>query len=246
MARKHRSRKFGSPRAGQWQWRNRSFEFAAHRACDGRDPRLRGIEAQAMDCSHTTASERVVAFFALLSGDRAMSGINKLSATFQHVVFSQVGDVEGMLVDVDGAPAQVVLKTGDEAAASLVAALREGQVLSCDVEPAEPEKDDASVHPVLILRELLQVDGAAPKAPEPAKPAPFSSGKVVRLNFTRHGVPNGYVLDNGDFLLVQPEWFAKLGLGIGDRVEVDGDACYLATGDGWAVEAETVNGRPIR
>jgi len=47
-------------------------------------------------------------------------------------------------------------------------------------------------------------------------------------------------------LHVQPEWFAKLGLGIGDRVEVDGDACYLATGDGWAVEAETVNGRPIR
>jgi hypothetical protein len=181
------------------------------------------------------------------SGDFSMPGVKTLSATFKHVVFCRYGTVEGMVVHVDGAPAQVVLGEGDKAAAALVAALREGQVLSLDVRPTQSEKQHAAAHPVWALREILKVDGAAPTAPMPLEPAPVCCGKVVRLNFSRHGEPNGYVLDTGHFVHVEPDRFADLGLGIGDRVEADGDdAMFLSTDGGWALEALTVNGRSVR
>lgn len=202
---------------------------------------------QAVDTSNAVSSEVCLALVNLLSGDFSMPSIKTLSATFKHVVFCRYGRVEGMVVHVDGAPAQVVLAEDDEAAAALVAALREGQVLSLDVRTTQSEKQHAAVHPVWALRKILKVDGAAPTAPRPVEAAPLCSGKVVRLNFSRHGEPDGYVLDTGHFVHVEPDGFAKLGLGIGDRVEADGDhAISLSTDGGWALEAETINGRLIK
>jgi hypothetical protein len=35
-------------------------------------------------------------------------------------------------------------------------------------------------------------------------------------------------------------------LNIGDTVSADGDAHFLSTGGGWAVEATTVNRKPVK
>jgi len=50
----------------------------------------------------------------------------------------------------------------------------------------------------------------------------------------------------GDFIHVKPEGFARLGQDVGDTVLADGDAHFLSTGGGWAVEATKVNRRAVR
>jgi len=54
------------------------------------------------------------------------------------------------------------------------------------------------------------------------------------------------VLNTGDFVHVKPEGFAKLGLKVGDTVAADGDAHFLSTGGGWAVEVTTGNRKAIK
>ena len=68
---------------------------------------------------------------------------------------------------------------------------------------------------------------------------------MARLNFTRHGEPNGVVLDTGDFVHLKPHGLRAAGLGVGDRVTAAGPAKPLAGGAGRAVEAEEVNGTPV-
>ena len=68
----------------------------------------------------------------------------------------------------------------------------------------------------------------------------------MRFDCARHGSPNGYVLDPGDFIHVKPDGFAKLGLKVGDLVSADGDAHFLATGGGWAMEAVKVNRKSVK
>jgi len=45
----------------------------------------------------------------------------------------------------------------------------------------------------------------------------------------------------GDFIHVKPEGFAKLRLNVADALTAEGDARFLATVGGWAVEAAKVN-----
>ena len=50
----------------------------------------------------------------------------------------------------------------------------------------------------------------------------------------------------GDFIHVKPEGFAKLGLKVGDAIAAEGDAHFLATRGGWAVEANKVNRKAVK
>ena len=43
----------------------------------------------------------------------------------------------------------------------------------------------------------------------------------------------------------KPDGFAKLKLKVGEKVAADGDAHFLSTGGGWAVEASSVNGKSL-
>jgi hypothetical protein len=79
----------------------------------------------------------------------------------------------------------------------------------------------------------------------PGQPRAPYSGIVVRLNFARHGEPNGFVLDSGDFIHTRPEGMAQLQLGVGERVEADGETRPLAGGAGVVVEASVINGRAL-
>jgi hypothetical protein len=99
-------------------------------------------------------------------------------------------------------------------------------------------------HAVYEFRRLLSIDGRKPAKPK-ATPATAYQGKVVRFNFSRHGRPNGVVLDSGDFIHTKPDGFLKVKLKPGATVRADGDAHLLATGRGWAVEASATNGKRI-
>ena len=70
---------------------------------------------------------------------------------------------------------------------------------------------------------------------------PAVTGAVARLNYARHGEPNGVVLGTGDFVHLEPDGMRRLGLQVGDAVTATGEAKPMARG-GRVVEAETVNG----
>lgn len=169
----------------------------------------------------------------------------QLQARFRHLIYSPRGEIEGVLVDVDGGPAQVVFDRHDDLTPVLFADLLEGQTLIVEGFPAAPSDKGEPEHSVFGFVRLKSVDGAKPATRKPAQGAAYR-GKAIRFNYARHGAANGVVLDSGDFIHTRPEGLAGLKLKIGDVVEADGDAQMLTTGKGWAVEAQTVNGKPVR
>lgn len=168
----------------------------------------------------------------------------KLAGEFAHILYSPHGSVEGLLLDAASSPIQVVLDKDDEQGEALLATLKAGQSRVVSLDGAPPSKKRAGAHPVRAFRKLVCIDGKTP--PKPAKCAAGYSGVIARLNFARHGAPNGFVLDSGDFIHVKPDGFAKLKLKVVDRVTAEGDAHFLSTGGGWAVEATSVNGKAVK
>lgn len=170
--------------------------------------------------------------------------INKLSGTFTQIIFSPRGEVEGLLLTDHGKPTQLVVDKHDEQAQRLVSTLKTGQQLVVSSEELPPSSKGSGDHPVRALVKVISIDAAVPR--KIPKQGPGYAGTVARLNYARHGAPNGFVLDGGDFIHVKPDGFAKLKLKVGDKVTADGDAHFLSTGGGWAVEATTVNGKKVR
>lgn len=139
---------------------------------------------------------------------------------------------------------QLVFEPHGGPGAEAYAGLKAGTAVSVEAH-AEPASDKGRAqHAVYRFERLVSIDGRQPDKPAPGAHAPFS-GIVVRLNFARHGEANGIVLDSGHFIHTQPDGMSKRKLGIGDRVEADGEAQPLATGTGQVVEATVVNGKPI-
>ena len=169
---------------------------------------------------------------------------SKLTGTFIQIIHSPKGGVEGLLLEVEGQSVQFVLAKDDEAGAALVSSIKPGMSVTIAGAAMPPSSKGDGVHPVHALDKITAIDGKAPKKTAPA--ASGYSGKIVRFNYARHGAPNGFVLDTGDFIHVKPEGFAKLGLKLGEVVSAEGDAHFLSTGGGWAVEATRVNRKAIK
>lgn len=165
-----------------------------------------------------------------------------VEGTFQHLVYSPKGTVEGLVIETDGAPAQFVCDGHDPAASAGLDKLKAGQAVVIEGTVAEPSPKGKPAHEVYQLERLVSVDGK-PVAPA-HKPADVS-GTVVRFNYAKHGAPNGVVLDSGDFVHTKPDGLERLGLKLGDTVKAEGDARPLAGGAGRVVEARTVNGKPV-
>ena len=149
--------------------------------------------------------------------------------------FSPKGDIEGLVLDTDAGPVQVNFPHGPGHAARPAptpsVALR--LVVATDHHAAEHEAGD---HPV------YEFVADADAKPEPAAPA--AAGVVVRLNYARHGEPNGVVLDTGDFVHLKPHGMRLVELAIGTRVAAEGESRPTITG-ARVIEATVVNGVEI-
>jgi hypothetical protein len=170
-----------------------------------------------------------------------------IDARFEHAIYSPRGTIEGALLQVDGAAAQVVCDPHDDQQGQVFASLPAGQHIQLRARPEPASPKGEAQHPVYRFEALLSVGGKKPARAKPGAaddPAAFS-GVVARLNFARHGEPNGVVLDSGDFIHTRPDGMRQLGLAVGDKVVARGDAQPLAHGSGQVVEASEVNGRPV-
>jgi hypothetical protein len=158
----------------------------------------------------------------------------KLTATLVHFIHSPKGAIEGMLVNSGGKAAQVIFPP--HLADSIGFGFKEGTKLKLVVEAFHAGPS----HPVYELVEILKEPGSVAAKATPAGKNTVTKGKVQRLNYARHGQPNGVILDNGDFVHTRPDNMAKLGLNVGDTVEASGEARVMSSG-AKVIEATIVN-----
>jgi hypothetical protein len=169
-----------------------------------------------------------------------------IDAEFRYPVYSPRGGIEGAMLMVGEDDLQLVFDPHDAAGVAAFARMRTGTRVRVEARPQPAsERHGEPAHQVYAFERLVDIEGRAAASPaQEARRAPYT-GIVVRLNFARHGEPNGFVLDSGDFIHTRPEGMAQLRLGVGDRVEADGEARPLAGGSGVVVEASVVNGRAL-
>jgi hypothetical protein len=160
--------------------------------------------------------------------------VRTLSGTYRQPIYSPDGEIEGLLLEVDGAPTQIVLEAHEPTA--VFEGLHVGQQLQLEAALTGPSPKGEAVHAVYRFHDIVSVDGKKPAAPT----RKLFKGRVVRLNYARHGEPNGVVLDSGDFIHLRPQGFRDSALKLGDAVQAEGEARPMA-GGGFVVEAVRVN-----
>lgn len=158
-----------------------------------------------------------------------------------HLIYSPKGGIEGVLLQSSDGDVQLVLDKEDKDSARHLLTVASDSMLDAVVEKMPPSKKGPSPHRVYTLVGLAASDPKTGKKKDIGSTGIFS-GRVVRFNYARHGEPNGVVLDSGHFIHTKPDGMKQLGLGIGKKVEAEGDARALVHGDGFVVEAHRVNG----
>ena len=148
----------------------------------------------------------------------------QLEGTLAQLIYSPRGTIEGLLLDVDGAVAQFVVDKHDT---HLPQHLKAGQPLTLIGTLRKPSPKGEAEHEVYDLVEIVGNEHEAEKE---------LSGKVARLNYAKHGEPNGVVLESGDFIHTKPDGLRKLGWKVGDAIKAKGRVQALATGAGYVLE----------
>ncbi len=151
----------------------------------------------------------------------------QLSGTVLQTVYSPKGTIEGLLLDVEGVTVQFVC---EQDLSSAVQSLAPGAEVTC-TGSVRPSSDKGEAHHDVY--DLSGIEGLVDQAPEVA------SGRVVRINFAKHGEPNGVVLDSGDFLHLKPSGMRAAGWKVGDQVSASGPRRPLVDGHGSVVEVES-------
>lgn len=161
----------------------------------------------------------------------------EITGTFHQFIYSPHGSLEGVLLEIEGQPVQVVLDKDDDANAHALEGLLGEEEIVAEVKKMKPSDKGPAEHTVYELVELVAIAGATPaKTPQ----ARAHRGRVVRFNYARHGEANGFILDSGDFIHTAPKGFKKLKVKVGDVIEAEGEITALFDGRGLVVEAEVV------
>lgn len=154
-----------------------------------------------------------------------------LTGTVRQHNFSPKGEIEGLVLDTTDGVVQVNFPHGPDAPQRTAPA--PGTAVRLVVAPDHRAADhDPGDHPVF---EFVADADAGPEA------LPGAEGVVVRLNYARHGEPNGVILDTGDFVHLKPHGMRLVPLAVGTRVVAQGASRPSVTGRR-VIEATVVNG----
>lgn len=167
-----------------------------------------------------------------------------VAGQFQYVIFSPKGAIEGVLLEVEHEPTQIVFARDEAEAPATFESLKKGQTVVVRARRQGASSKGESEHAVFSFVRLVSVDGRKPAKRARPQGAAFT-GVVARFNYAKHGEANGVVLDSGDFIHTKPHGLGALKLKVGDSVSADGEARPLAVGRGRVVEATRVNGKRI-
>jgi hypothetical protein len=153
--------------------------------------------------------------------------------------FSPKGGVEGLLLRDGDRTVQVNIRPDEWPILAHAAAV--DQTVQIAASP-EPHQVPDAEHPVYRLISFEPSNGTAGTGDGPFREEVVSvEGIVSRLNYAKHGEPNGVVLNNGDFLHLKPDGMKKVGLRVGQEVTAEGKARLTLPGHR-VIEVEVVDG----
>lgn len=158
-----------------------------------------------------------------------------LEGVVEYLNFSPKGAYEAVLLKTRKGQ-RVQLNFPPEWSDEIATELKPGDRVSANVEPYGDERPGD--HPVYFLHCLKGAKGVqfGNTARSPIE------GNVDRINFAKHGEPNGAVLDSGHFVHLKPSGARLIDLRIGQRLTVEGRSKHRGHGQAQVIEAERVNG----
>ncbi len=160
-------------------------------------------------------------------------GESTLKGTVRAFNFAPKGEVDGLLIDVDGRVVQVNIPPEKARGARQMVGLAVEMVIGPEPKVADHPKGDHPVH------KFVAFAGESPAAEPDHEPRPKHG-----LNYAKHGEANGVVLDTGDFVHLKPDGMKAAGLRVGQEVTARGKATASESGKR-AIEADVVNGEEI-
>ena len=158
-----------------------------------------------------------------------------LVGRLQQLLFSPKGAIEGLLMTVDSKPIQVSMEPGTAPASELSAALESDIEVKASADQSPKTKDGA--HPVYKLNAITRIGGKPFKSNGGSDPI---SGVVAAVHYTKHGEPNGIILESGEFIHTRPDGMKKLKLKLGSKVIAHGELRMTVLGTP-LIEAREVN-----
>jgi hypothetical protein len=141
-----------------------------------------------------------------------------LSGRLQQLLFSPKGSIEGLLLTVKSKTVQVSMKQDDAHPTALHQAL--GKPIELKALRDHSPKTKHGAHPVYKLRAITKLAGAAAPGGDGA---PAVHGVVAAIHYSRHGHPNGVILESGEFIHTRPPGMKKLKLKVGSKVTAHGE-----------------------
>jgi hypothetical protein len=174
---------------------------------------------------------------------RAPAGTKTLRGTLRSFNFSPKGGIEGLILEIDEAMAQVTVEP--EFGGILVKMLQLGKAVELTVKPeGAGHRDDKKSHDVFRLVGVRDAKGQSVELEGFTGKKAKIEGEVERLNYARHGEANGVVLTSGDFVHMKPHGMNRLPLQVGDKVIAEGQEHPTILGTR-VIEAEKVNGKSL-
>jgi hypothetical protein len=161
-----------------------------------------------------------------------------LHCTFLQRLFSPKGGIEGALMLHKGRMIQVAMDA--QAGAALDRISDTGKPVNLRAIPDLSPKAARAAHPVYRFDAFCDGHGRAMRTPHPDPKKARIEGVVAALHFTRHGRPNGVVLENGEFIHLRPKGMASSGLAVGATVTATGELRMTVRGTA-LLQARKVN-----
>lgn len=161
---------------------------------------------------------------------------NEITGVVEQFNISPKGVYESLLLTTPKGTVQVNFPP--EAGSNVSSLIAEGAKASFFVEEEEDERP--SHHEVFRLIRFTGTNHQILKVEVEAEPVKVK-GVVSRINFARHGEPNGAILDSGDFIHMKPQGAKAVGLEPGMQLTVEGEARRSFV-SARVIEAAVVNG----
>jgi len=158
-----------------------------------------------------------------------------LSGRLQQLLFSPKGGIEGLLLSVKSKIVQVSMKQEDAHPTALQQAI--GKTIELKAARDHSPKTKHGAHPVYKLRAISKLAGSAATASDGA---PAVHGVVAAIHYSKHGRPNGVILESGEFIHTRPPGMQKLKLKVGSKVSAHGELRMTMLGTS-LLEAQEVN-----
>lgn len=157
-----------------------------------------------------------------------------LEGVVEYLNFSPKGSYEALVLKTG--KQRVQINFSPQFSEQVGKSVKGGDRVTAEVEDYDDNRKGQ--HPVYWLLSLVGQNGLqiGSVSGSPIK------GRVDRINFAKHGEPNGALLDSGHFVHLKPGGARAVDLKIGQILEVQGRSKPAAHGAYQIVEADVVNG----